>query len=147
MGRAPESLKRRNGQRIVKIDAETIDPDKVADINKNIFDSIIPKVAALYPKVSALKLGQARGAAIVAATNYGLEVYEYSARKVKQSVVGKGNAEKSQVQHMVKQLLSLEGNPQEDAADALAIALCHAHTQQNLQRIAGASHSRRGRIT
>lgn len=96
---------------------------------------------------SALKLGQARGAAIVAATNYGLEVYEYSARKVKQSVVGKGNAEKSQVQHMVKQLLSLEGSPQEDAADALAIALCHAHTQQNLQRIAGASHSRRGRIT
>jgi len=58
MGRAPESLKRRNGQRIVKVDAETIDPDKVADINKNIFDSIIPKVSALYPKVSALKLGQ-----------------------------------------------------------------------------------------
>ena len=58
MGRAPESLKRRNGQRIVKVDAETIDPDKVADINKNIFDSIVPKISALYPKVSALKLGQ-----------------------------------------------------------------------------------------
>ena len=58
MGRAPESLKRLNGQRIVKIDAETIDPDKVADINKKIFDSLIPKVSSLYPKVSALKLGQ-----------------------------------------------------------------------------------------
>ena len=58
MGRAPESLKRLNGQRIIKVDAETIDPDKVADINKNIFDSIIPKVSSVYPNVSALKLGQ-----------------------------------------------------------------------------------------
>lgn len=58
MGRAPESLKRLNGQRIIKVDAETIDPDKVADINKNIFDSIIPKVASVYPNISALKLGQ-----------------------------------------------------------------------------------------
>ena len=58
MGRAPESLKRLNGQRIIKVDAETIDPDKVADINKNIFDSVIPKVSSVYPNVSALKLGQ-----------------------------------------------------------------------------------------
>ena len=58
MGRAPETLKRLNGQRIIKVDAETIDPDKVADINKNIFDSIIPKVSSIYPKVSSLKLGQ-----------------------------------------------------------------------------------------
>ena len=58
MGRAPESLKRLNGQRIIKVDAGTIDPDKVADINKNIFDSIIPKVSSVYPNVSALKLGQ-----------------------------------------------------------------------------------------
>lgn len=95
---------------------------------------------------SALKLGQARGAAIVAATNSDLSVCEYSARKVKQAVVGMGNAEKTQVQHMVKQILSLEGDPQEDAADALAIALCHAHTQQNLIKIAGATRSRRGRL-
>jgi len=95
---------------------------------------------------SALKLGQARGAAIVAATNSELEVSEYSARKVKQAVVGMGNAEKSQVQHMVKQILKLEGDPQEDAADALAIALCHAHTKQNLIKIAGATRSRRGRL-
>ena len=96
---------------------------------------------------SALKLGQARGAAIVAAVNCELPVSEYEARKVKQSVVGHGGADKLQVQHMVKVLLKLPAEPQEDAADALAAALCHAHTQQNLQRIAGASHSRRGRIT
>ncbi|MGB3596621.1 crossover junction endodeoxyribonuclease RuvC [Pseudomonas neustonica] len=76
---------------------------------------------------SALKLGQARGAAIVAAVNAGLAVNEYSARQVKQSVVGTGAADKKQVQHMVTQLLSLAGTPQADAADALAIALCHAH--------------------
>jgi crossover junction endodeoxyribonuclease RuvC len=77
---------------------------------------------------SALKLGQARGAAIVAAVTAGLEVREYTARQVKQSVVGTGAADKVQVQHMVTQLLSLSGVPQADAADALAIALCHAHS-------------------
>lgn len=95
---------------------------------------------------SALKLGQARGAAIVAAANCGLPVSEYSARKVKQALVGNGNADKTQVKHMVKQILKLEGDPQNDAADALAIAICHIHTQQNLIRIVGASHSRRGRL-
>ncbi|WP_304640678.1 crossover junction endodeoxyribonuclease RuvC [Pseudomonas sp.] len=77
---------------------------------------------------SALKLGQARGAAIVAAVTAGLEVREYTARQVKQSVVGTGAADKVQVQHMVTQLLGLSGTPQADAADALAIALCHAHS-------------------
>lgn len=95
---------------------------------------------------SALKLGQARGAAIVAATHQGLQVAEYSARKVKQAVVGNGNANKEQVQHMVQQILSLDACPQADAADALAIAICHANTQQSLVRVAGASHSRRGRL-
>lgn len=95
---------------------------------------------------SALKLGQARGAAIVAAVNCQLPVSEYSARKVKQALVGNGGAEKTQVQHMVKQMLKLEGDPQADAADALAIALCHAHTQQVLMKVTGASHSRRGRL-
>jgi len=95
---------------------------------------------------SALKLGQARGAAIVAATHADLPVFEYSARKVKQSVVGKGSADKAQVQHMVKHILGLPGDPQADAADALAIALCHAHLKQSLARIEGASSSRRGRI-
>lgn len=95
---------------------------------------------------SALKLGQARGAAIVAAVNCNLPVFEYEARKVKQSVVGTGAATKIQVQHMVKTLLNLPGDPQEDAADALAVALCHAHTQKSLINIASAGKFRRGRM-
>lgn len=86
---------------------------------------------------SALKLGQARGAAIVSAANSGLPVHEYSARQVKQSVVGNGGADKAQVQHMVQALLKLARKPQADAADALAIALCHAHMNQSLARVAG----------
>jgi len=84
---------------------------------------------------SALKLGQARGAAIVSAANSGLAVHEYSARQVKQAVVGKGGADKSQVQHMVQVLLALSSRPQADAADALAIALCHAHMSQSVSRL------------
>jgi crossover junction endodeoxyribonuclease RuvC len=95
---------------------------------------------------SALKLGQARGAAIVAAVSRGLPVAEYEARKVKQSVVGTGAATKIQVQHMVRTLLNLPGDPQEDAADALAVALCHAHTQKSLISAASAGKFRRGRL-
>lgn len=96
---------------------------------------------------SALKLGQARGAAIVAATQCAMPVAEYSARQIKQAVVGKGSAEKTQVQHMVKHLLKLPGTPQADAADALAVALCHAHTQQSLINMAGqVSKTVRGRL-
>lgn len=88
---------------------------------------------------SALKLGQARGVAIVSAANSGLPVHEYSARQVKQAVVGKGGADKSQVQHMVQAILQLSRKPQEDAADALAIALCHAHMSQSVARLSGAA--------
>jgi|SRR5690554_49116 len=95
---------------------------------------------------SALKLGQARGAAIVAAVAQELAVSEYEARKVKQSVVGNGAADKLQVQHMVKTLLRLPAAPQEDAADALAVALCHANTRQHLIKLAGSSSFRRGRV-
>lgn len=95
---------------------------------------------------SALKLGQARGAAIVAAVAQNLPVAEYEARKVKQSVVGNGAADKLQVQHMVKTLLKLPAAPQEDAADALAVALCHANSQQLLIKLAGSSSFRRGRV-
>ncbi len=77
---------------------------------------------------SALKLGQARGVAIAAAVTNGLPVFEYAARSVKQAVVGTGRAAKPQVQHMVKVLLQLGGVPAEDAADALAIAICHVNT-------------------
>lgn len=80
---------------------------------------------------SALKLGQARGVAMVAAAVAGLSVAEYTARQVKQSVVGYGAAAKEQVQHMVQRLLGLSGIPQADAADALAVALCHA-TSRNI---------------
>ncbi|MES9978714.1 MAG: crossover junction endodeoxyribonuclease RuvC, partial [Candidatus Thiodiazotropha sp. 6PLUC5] len=79
---------------------------------------------------SALKLGQARGAAICAAVNLGLPVAEYSPRGIKQAIVGTGRAEKEQVQHMVQMLLGLKKRPQADAADALAVALSHAHTSK-----------------
>ncbi len=95
---------------------------------------------------SALKLGQARGAAIVACTRFELPVAEYSARRVKQALVGKGQAEKSQVQQMVKSILGLSRVPAEDAADALAIAICHANTENNLIRMAGVKSGRRGRL-
>jgi len=76
---------------------------------------------------STLLLGQARGTAICAAVLAGLPVAEYTALQVKQAVVGKGHAGKEQVQQMVKRLLALPGVPGEDAADALACAICHAH--------------------
>ena len=126
---------------------------------KVIFDSISEIIETFMPQefaiehvfmaksaASALKLGQARGAAIVAAVHHQLPVSEYEARKVKQAVVGNGGAEKLQVQHMVKTLLKLPGSPQEDAADALAVALCHANTQQHMIRIATGRQFRRGRI-
>ena len=77
---------------------------------------------------STLLLGQARGAAICAAVLARLPVAEYTALQVKQSVVGQGHAAKEQVQEMVKRLLKLPGYPGEDAADALACAICHAHS-------------------
>ena len=95
---------------------------------------------------SALKLGQARGVAIVAAALQDIPVYEYAARSVKQAVTGKGSADKEQVQKMVQTLLKLPGCPQEDAADALAIAICHANSTQNLLAQAGARGQRRGRM-
>ena len=77
---------------------------------------------------SALKLGQARGAAIVAASGFDLPLAEYSAKQVKLAVVGYGAAAKIQVQMMVRSLLSLKTPLQEDEADALAVAICHAHS-------------------
>ena len=77
---------------------------------------------------SAMRLGQARGASMVAAASKKIPIYEYSARKVKQSLTGNGNAHKSQVQFMVKAKLQMDHNPEPmDAADALAVALCHDH--------------------
>lgn len=87
----------------------------------------IEKVFVNVNAQSTLALGQARGTAICAAVLAGLPVSEYTALQVKQAVVGNGHASKGQVQHMVKRLLALPGDPSPDAADALACAICHAH--------------------
>lgn len=88
---------------------------------------------------AALKLGQARGAALMAGVTRGLPLYEYSPNQVKQAVTGRGHASKDQVQHMIKMLLSLRDVPASDAADALAVAICHGHTRQTLARMRSAS--------
>jgi crossover junction endodeoxyribonuclease RuvC len=102
-----------------------------------------PEVAAVedlfvaHNARSALKLGQARGAAVVAAMQQNLPVHDYSARKVKQAVAGYGQASKEQVQQMVQTLLELSGVPSSDAADALAVAICHANNMDRLRVSAG----------
>lgn len=96
---------------------------------------------------STLLLGQARGAALSALTATGLPVAEYTALQVKQAVVGNGHADKQQVQHMVRRLLALPGDPSPDAADALACAICHAHGGQGLGALATAGYRvRNGRL-
>lgn len=111
-----------------------------------------PQIAALEEifvgksASSALKLGQARGAALVACGSRRLEVHEYATRKIKLAVVGTGSADKGQMQHMIRILLKLSEQPAEDAADALSVAVCHAHTQHTLVRLAGVRGSRRGRL-
>lgn len=108
---------------------------------------------------AALKLGHARAAALLAAANCDLPIAEYQPRKIKKAVVGAGGATKEQVQWMVRMLLRLTNTPQEDAADALATAICHAHYRQLniLEPAAGparhpgrrrrATRMRRGRIS
>jgi crossover junction endodeoxyribonuclease RuvC len=115
---------------------------------KRIFDELCAIIGAQQPVEcgiervfmarnpdSALKLGQARGAAICAVVSRGIAVHEYAATEVKQAVVGTGHGEKSQVQHMVGVLLGLQGPLQADAADALAIAITHAHTRASTARV------------
>jgi len=95
----------------------------------------IEKVFMARNPDSALKLGQARGAAICAAVHSGLPVTEYAAKEIKQAVVGGGGADKAQIQHMVGVLLNISTKLQADAADALAVALTHAHTRASVLRI------------
>jgi len=115
---------------------------------KQIFDGITAIVAEYRPDElaieqvfmhrnadSALKLGQARGAAMCAVLVHDLVVYEYAARQIKQALVGKGSADKIQVRHMVKIVLGLDGEMQIDASDALGVALCHAHHRQTERRL------------
>ena len=106
----------------------------------------IEKVFVNVNPQSTLALGQARGTAICAAVLAGLPVAEYTALQVKQSVVGKGHAKKEQVQHMVKRLLALEGDPSPDAADALACAICHAHGGKLGLLSTAAMRMRKGRL-
>lgn len=140
---------------VIRMDAALTLPERLHVIYSSISEIIglyspqemaIEQVFMAKNAGSALKLGQARGAAIVAGVSCGLAVAEYEARKVKQAVVGTGAADKRQVQHMVMALLKLPTSPQEDAADALAVALCHAGTSQSLIGLARSRQFRRGRI-
>jgi crossover junction endodeoxyribonuclease RuvC len=101
--------------------------NEVVQLHNPVIAAVEDVFLATNPR-SALKLGQARGAVIVAAMQNGLSVSDYSPRMVKQAVAGYGQAGKAQVQHMVRVLLNLKGSPSSDAADALAVAICHANT-------------------
>lgn len=114
---------------------EKFNPDEVA-----IESAFVHRNAA-----SALKLGQARAAALCGVFAAAGGVFEYAPRAVKLAVVGAGGASKDQVQHMVKALLKLDEAPPADAADALAVALCHAHGRQTRALLAGARGARRAR--
>ena len=138
----------------IRVKGETL-ADKLHQISSEIDNIInehqpeevsIEKVFMHKNADSALKLGQARGVAIAACANRGLSVFEYTANQVKQATVGKGHAKKDQVQHMVKILLCLQEDLQEDASDALAIALCHGHSRDTLMKIDGVRGVKGGRL-
>ncbi len=134
----------RNGQRLSAVAHGVIRPKAkapLADRLETIFSGLVEQierhgpVAAAVEEVffsanarSALTLGQARGVALLAAAVKGLPVFEYTPSVVKNAVVGYGRAEKRQVQHMVRLILGLPGAPAQDAADALAVAICHCNS-------------------
>jgi crossover junction endodeoxyribonuclease RuvC len=138
------------GNRLVHVDNGAIFTDSATDFAgrlKRIFEGLSAVIAEYRPDQvaveniffstnvqSALKLGQARGAAIVAAVHAGLPVAEYTALQVKQAVVGQGRAEKGQVQKMLKALLGLPEIAQADASDALAVAVCHINSHELLSQ-------------
>lgn len=112
-------------------------PERLHQIYQGLFEVIteyapheiaIEKIFVHKNVSSALKLGQVRGVAMVVAALQGLQMAEYTPRQVKKTVVGYGAAEKKQVQHMIQSLLKLSGLPKEDAADALAVAMCHGQS-------------------
>jgi crossover junction endodeoxyribonuclease RuvC len=106
--------------------------------------AVVEQVFVSSSARSALVLGQARGAVLAAVGAAGVPVEEYSAREIKQAVVGTGAAEKAQVQAMVKRILQLERKPSQDAADALAAAICRAH-RGRIADLAGGAPRRRSR--
>jgi crossover junction endodeoxyribonuclease RuvC len=114
---------------------------------KNIHATITKLIAEFNPDVMAIEsviygknagtmllLGEARGAVITAAAHAQLPIYEYEPRRMKKAVSGNGLAEKEQIQRMVKTLLSLDELPQNDAADALGLAICHVHSNSILSK-------------
>ncbi len=137
-------LVEQQGSSLLHVDNGAIFTDKAADFPgrlKLIFEGISQVICEYRPVAvavedvffstnvrSALKLGQARGAAIAAAVHAGLPVFEYTALQVKKAVVGEGKAAKEQVQRMLKALLSLPEVAQADASDALAVAVCHINS-------------------
>lgn len=152
---------RLDGQRTTYISSGTISAsdEALADRLKKIFLGIREIVEEYRPDEAAieqvfmntnagaaLKLGQARGAAIVALAHREIPIAEYSARQIKQAVVGFGNAEKTQVSHMVKCLLQLRQALKADEADGLATALCHAHSRNSLNGLLRNQSYRHGRV-
>lgn len=154
-------LVEKSGNRLIHIDNGAIFTDTAADFPgrlKKIFDGLLAIIEQYHPDQvaveniffstnaqSALKLGQARGAAIVAAVHAGLPVAEYTALQVKQAVVGQGRAEKAQVQKMLKALLGLPEIAQADASDALAVAICHINSHQLTSLSAGLKKAERNK--
>ncbi len=108
-------------------------------------EAAVESVFLSHNPSSALKLGQARGAAICAAVAAGMAVHEYAPTEIKKAVVGTGRADKAQVQHMVSLLLGLKELPDSDPADALAAAVAHAHHRQTSDRIGAPTRWRRRR--
>lgn len=129
---------------LIKTDAKAPLSERLSTLNKTlqtIIEQYAPHSAAVEETFvnanpqSALKLGQARGVCVVTPATAGLPVGEYSANCIKKAVVGAGKAAKGQVGMMIRTLLPACGTPSEDEADALAVAICHAHHSQMLARI------------
>lgn len=147
------------GNRLIHIDNGTIftrSQDALAERLQQIYQDLCALIEQYKPEAvaveqvfmarnpaSALKLGHARGIALLAGINAGLSVAEYSALQVKSAVVGYGRAGKNQVQHMTKTLLSLPEIAQEDASDALAVAICHAHSHHMNNKLQTTAQKRR----
>ena len=149
----------KEGNRLVHIDNGVLRPPQKAGLADRLLyiynglNAVISEYAPEHGAVeqvfmsqnaqSALKLGQARGAALLALAGAGLDVGEYSPMQVKSSVVGYGRAAKAQVQQMVKALLNLPEIAQEDASDALAVAICHAHSSSLKTKLASSGRQKR----
>ena len=127
---------------VIRVDPKQSFPERLLEIHQGISEVIenhqparvaIEEVFMAKNPSSALKLGHARGVLVLAAMQRKLPLGEYTPRQIKQAVAGYGNADKAQIQHMVKVILSLAKSPSHDAADALAVAICHAnHLQSGL---------------